>query len=151
MGCTNHTYRNPCCVFYFPDTLILTSKAHLEGRVSLETQGYFMDISINSLISCLIQNEHFGIVPLEAMAAHKPVVACRSGGPMESIQHGRTGYLCEPTPPSFASAMSLLLQDTEGAKTMGKQARQHVEENFSRQVFGERLNSIIYKHLDYRS
>ena len=42
-------------------------------------------------------NEHFGIVPVECMAAHKPVVACSSGGPMESVADGETGFLCEPT------------------------------------------------------
>ena len=42
------------------------------------------------------ENEHFGIVPIEAMAAGKPVIACRSGGPKESVLHGETGYLCEP-------------------------------------------------------
>ncbi|KAG0619413.1 hypothetical protein M758_4G138000 [Ceratodon purpureus] len=88
-------------------------------------------------------NEHFGIVPLEAMAAQRPVVACNSGGPKESVQHAKTGYLCEPTPGSFASAMALILQDPSRAEIMGKNARKHVEENFSRQVFGERLNSII--------
>lgn len=30
-------------------------------------------------------NEHFGIVPVEGMYAGCPVVACNSGGPMESI------------------------------------------------------------------
>jgi alpha-1,3/alpha-1,6-mannosyltransferase len=30
-------------------------------------------------------NEHFGIVPVEGMYAGLPVVACNSGGPMESI------------------------------------------------------------------
>jgi alpha-1,3/alpha-1,6-mannosyltransferase len=89
-------------------------------------------------------NEHFGIVPLEAMAAQRPVVACNSGGPKESIQHAKTGYLCESTPESFASAMALILQDSSRAEIMGKNARKHVEECFSRQVFGERLNSIIY-------
>ena len=42
------------------------------------------------------EDEHFGIVPLEAMAAGKPVLACRSGGPVESIVDGVTGILCAP-------------------------------------------------------
>jgi alpha-1,3/alpha-1,6-mannosyltransferase len=92
----------------------------------------------------LLQNEHFGIVPLEAMAAEKPVVACNSGGPKESVKHAATGFLCEPTPESFASAMMLLLHDPQKAEMMGKFARQHVEENFSRKVFGAQLNTIIY-------
>lgn len=92
-------------------------------------------------------NEHFGIVPLEAMAAKTPVVACASGGPKESVLHAKTGYLCEPTRESFASAMGLILQDSSRAETMGKDARKHVEENFSRQVFGERLNAIIHNLL----
>ncbi len=56
-------------------------------------------------------DEHFGIVPLEAMAHGRAVIACNSGGPRESMAHGRTGFLCEPTPASFASAM-LRLQVT---------------------------------------
>ncbi|KAH6904889.1 alpha-1,3-mannosyltransferase ALG2, partial [Coprinopsis sp. MPI-PUGE-AT-0042] len=31
------------------------------------------------------ENEHFGIVPIEAMACGVPVLACNSGGPLESI------------------------------------------------------------------
>lgn len=38
-------------------------------------------------------NEHFGIVPLEAMEAGCPVLADRSGGPCETVRHGVTGYL----------------------------------------------------------
>jgi alpha-1,3/alpha-1,6-mannosyltransferase len=44
-------------------------------------------------------------LPTQAMAAGRPVIACNSGGPRESVVHGRTGFLCEPTPASFAAAM----------------------------------------------
>ena len=69
---------------------------------------------------CPAQNEHFGMVPLEAMAAQRAVVACASGGPMESIVEGVTGYLCPPTPAAFADAAARLLQDPAGAPLTGQ-------------------------------
>ena len=54
------------------------------------------------------QGEHFGIVPLEARAAARPVVACDSGGPRESVLHGSTGFLCRPDPVAVAAAMAQL-------------------------------------------
>lgn len=42
------------------------------------------------------ENEHFGIVPVEAMYMGCIVVACNSGGPLESIENEETGYLLEP-------------------------------------------------------
>ena len=42
------------------------------------------------------ENEHFGIVPVEAMYMGAVVVACNSGGPTESVAHGETGYLLSP-------------------------------------------------------
>lgn len=39
------------------------------------------------------ENEHFGIVPVEAMYMGCIVMACNSGGPLESVDNGVTGYL----------------------------------------------------------
>ena len=55
-------------------------------------------------------NEHFGIVPLEAMAMARPVVAVNNGGPRESVLHGRTGWLCEPTPEAFGRKLERYLR-----------------------------------------
>lgn len=39
------------------------------------------------------ENEHFGIVPVEAMYMKCIVIACNSGGPLESVAHQQTGFL----------------------------------------------------------
>jgi alpha-1,3/alpha-1,6-mannosyltransferase len=56
------------------------------------------------------ESEHFGIVPLEAMEAGRPVIAVRSGGPCETVIHGQTGWLCEPTPEQFGSAYAQVVR-----------------------------------------
>ena len=43
------------------------------------------------------ENEHFGIVPVEAMHMGAIVIACNSGGPLESVKHGETGFLLHPS------------------------------------------------------
>jgi len=91
----------------------------------------------------LIQDEHFGIVPLEAMAAHKPVIACNSGGPVETVVNEVTGFLCDPSPTEFSNAMLKLASDHDLAVRMGKQARDHVVQKFSTKTFGDLLNSYV--------
>ncbi|KAK8086698.1 mannosyltransferase [Apiospora phragmitis] len=41
-------------------------------------------------------NEHFGIVPLEAMLVGVPVLAADTGGPVETVLEGETGWLRSP-------------------------------------------------------
>jgi len=87
--------------------------------------------------------EHFGIVPLEAMAAARPVVAVNRGGPTETIVNGETGWLAAPTPAAFADALARVLGDRDGARRMGAAGWRHVRANFSRAAFGERLESSL--------
>ncbi|KAJ9153492.1 hypothetical protein P3X46_026923 [Hevea brasiliensis] len=103
----------------------------------------------NALLSqclCVIytpKDEHFGIVPLEAMAAHKPVIACNSGGPVETVKDEVTGFLCDSTPKAFSLPMAKLIQDPQIAKRMGEQARKHATESFSTKIFGQHLNQYL--------
>lgn len=49
--------------------------------------------------------EHFGIVPIEAMNAGTPAICVASGGPLETILHGLSGFLCQQTAKDFGLAM----------------------------------------------
>ena len=88
------------------------------------------------------EREHFGIVPLEAMGAGRPVIACNSGGPLETVVHQKTGFICEPTPRAFADAMKECMEG-DCARRLGRSASEHVKTKFSRKAFGERLFDII--------
>lgn len=85
------------------------------------------------------------------MAAQKPVIACDSGGPTETVRHGVTGFLCSPTPREFSEAMFKLASDPAMAARMGEAAYHHVSQAFSKQVFGERLNRYICEVYDRKS
>lgn len=87
--------------------------------------------------------EHFGIVPLEAMAAARPVVAVNRGGPTETVVHGETGWLVEPRPEAFAGALAQVLGDEAAARRMGEAGHAHVRARFSRRAFGDRLESVL--------
>ena len=57
-------------------------------------------------------NEHFGIVPVEAMAFGQVVIAVNNGGPTESVtlsESPRYGFLCEPTADAFSDALCQVL------------------------------------------
>ncbi|KAK3198634.1 hypothetical protein Dsin_022049 [Dipteronia sinensis] len=132
---------------YLEELKSMAEKSGVSSRVNFITSCSTAER--NALLSqclCVLytpKDEHFGIVPLEAMAAHKPVIACNSGGPVETVKNEVTGFLCDPTPQEFSSAMAKLIKDPEMAKTMGEEARQHVTESFSTTIFGQRLNQFL--------
>jgi len=95
---------------------------------------------------CLLytpENEHFGIVPIESMYSGLPVVAVASGGPLETVQDGVTGFLVNKTPESFAEAIGKLIEDGSLAHEMGKNGRELVKTTFSLDAFSQRLDAIM--------
>jgi glycosyltransferase involved in cell wall biosynthesis len=52
--------------------------------------------------------EPFGIVMVEALACGTPVIATRRASTPEVIEHGRTGWLCDPTVEALADGVARL-------------------------------------------
>ena len=99
-----------------------------------------------SNVSCLLytpQNEHFGIVPIEAMYMQCPVVAPDSGGPLETVKDGHTGFLCQATPQHFAEAMVKFIKDDKLTKKFGENGKRHVLKKFSFNTFTDQLDTIV--------
>jgi len=75
--------------------------------------------------------EGFGLVIAEAMATGLPVVATRSGGAAEVVEHGTTGFLVDRQEPTrLAVAISGLVTSPAKRKCMGRAGRQRVETIF---------------------
>ena len=75
----------------------------------------------------------------------RPVIAVSSGGPLETVVDGKTGFLCDPTPEAFAQQMLYFVQNPGASREMGEAARDHVIENFSFEAFTHKLDSIVVK------
>jgi alpha-maltose-1-phosphate synthase len=98
-----------------------------------------------SVFCCPSVYEPFGIINLEAMACRAPVVASATGGILEVVVDGETGYLVPfdqdpvttfPSNPDrfardLAGKICDLLADPEKAKRFGEAGRRRVEETFA--------------------
>jgi glycosyltransferase involved in cell wall biosynthesis len=79
--------------------------------------------------------EDFGLTPLEAMAAGRPVIAYGAGGALDTIEEGRTGiFFREPTPEALAEAVGRLERLTFRAEDLYHQAARFGVERFRREM-----------------
>jgi glycosyltransferase involved in cell wall biosynthesis len=87
-------------------------------------------------------NEDWGLVPLEGMACAKPVIAVAQGGPLETVVHGETGFLCPPEPEAFSRAMQEMVEKPEMVQAMGVAGRSRAA-MFSWESFVSRIDEFV--------
>lgn len=126
----------------------------LEHKVSINLEYRYKDIpsviaASDVLVHASLRPEPFGLTLIEAMAMAKPVIAAKSGGPLEIISDGADGILVEPGKPRrLASAISGLLGNPEVAREMGIKARHKVMRQFNIKNYARNFDVIfktIYK------
>jgi glycosyltransferase involved in cell wall biosynthesis len=83
--------------------------------------------------------EDFGIVPLEAQACGRPVVALGRGGAVETVIQGETGVLVDDlSAEAFADAVSTAVHRSFDAGAI----RRHAEA-FGRERFGDQMEDLV--------
>jgi glycosyltransferase involved in cell wall biosynthesis len=102
------------------------------------TNEEIRDLYRASLATILPGEEDFGIVPLEAQACGRPVVALGRGGALETVIDGETGVLVEPGETALAQG----LERAAGIAWDSARIRQHAE-RFSRDRFVREIEYAI--------
>ncbi len=92
--------------------------------------------------------EPFGRVVIEAQAMARPVIATDHGGPVETVEHGLTGWR---VPPGDADALAAALDyalalPEEALQALGLRARQAVEQGYTTEAMQE-ATLAVYREL----
>lgn len=89
--------------------------------------------------------EDFGITPLEAQAAGRPVIAYAKGGALETVVDGKTGlFFDEQTPESLNAAVTRFLAAESRFKPSACVAQ---AARFSNETFRARITAVVAREL----
>ena len=117
--------------------LLIVGEGHLEEKLKEKVNhlgieknvvftGFWSDVpEITAILDISVLPsfyEGMGRVVLEAMAAGKPMVACRVGGVPEFVEDGVTGYLISPGDvDALVERLKTLIGDSDLRQKMGQQ------------------------------
>jgi glycosyltransferase involved in cell wall biosynthesis len=98
-----------------------------------------------------IGEEPFGLAPVQAMACAKPVVVSRSGGLVESVLDGKTGFIVDKRDEKMLAERCLAcLRDKDMARKMGEAGRRHALKSFRRERMASET-AALYENAMSRS
>ena len=110
------------------------------AKNNIEFLGRRSDTEVSALLAncrALIfpTHEDFGIVPVEAMAAGKPIIAYRGGGALETVLEGVTGeFFDHQTTGDIIKAVKRFPPNKYSPVACQTQAKKFSEENFKREM-----------------
>ncbi|MBT3249612.1 MAG: glycosyltransferase [Candidatus Pacebacteria bacterium] len=82
-----------------------------------------------------VENEDFGMVPVEAMAHGVPVISHQSGGPLETVTDGETGiFFKELTIDGLVKAINRFKKTKFNSQKIFKHAQQFSKNNFEKSI-----------------
>lgn len=111
------------------------------GRVSEEEKA---ELYKNCLAFINPQEEDFGIAPVEAMAAGRPVIAYRSGGATETVEEGKSGVFFEKqSVEDIKMAVQSFYEDLKRGQVWDSRWIKERAERFSVVNFKEQINNFI--------
>ena len=120
------------------ETLILQSLSDTELR------QVYRDAAV---VICGQAREPYGMVPLEAAACGRPVVAVEEGGLPENLLSGETGYVVPRDPEAAARKISLLAANPSEASAMGMAGRTFVLARRRREEAADALYHLVCDQL----
>ncbi|CAI8497306.1 hypothetical protein CAS74_004722 [Pichia kudriavzevii] len=130
-----------------PSTIAVTTNVIFIKNLATDLKNAF--ISKCDALLYTPTNEHFGIVPLEAMRLGKLVVADKSGGPLETIvdyakSEEFTGFTVESETNKWEKTLELIKTFTnEQSEDISKRAIKRVDEMFSFNAMQTQLDTIV--------
>lgn len=102
--------------------------------------------SIDIAVVPSIEPEPFGLVAVEAMLAHKPVVAANHGGLTEIVVNNETGYLVEPNnEKTLSEALQKLIENPELRKSFGENGYQIAVKEFSLDKYVSNFEKLFHE------
>lgn len=126
---------------YRAQALGIADRVHLPGYVSDEDLLKLLKVADCAVYPSLY--EPFGIVALEAMAAHTPVVVSDTGGLSGIVEHGVTGMKAyKGSAESIAWGVKQILYNPDWAKAMVDQAYQRLIDTFNWDIIAEQTKGV---------